>query len=56
MALTATEIDIEARKQEGRDRAVADKAAEPKPLGQTSETNYPYTYWFLVGYNEQVGA
>lgn len=47
MPLRPSEVDIEARKQAGRGGAT-----EPKPYGQTAENVYPYTYWFLVGYNE----
>lgn len=46
--------EIEARKQQGRDAAIALKATEPKEYGQTSETVYPYTYWWKFGWNEVV--
>lgn len=54
MPLGPAEVDIEQRKQDGRAAAIADSATEPKPFGQTSENTYPYTYWYLVGYNEAV--
>lgn len=56
MPLGPSEVNIEERKQAGRDTAAARNATEPKPFGQTSETTYPYTYWWLVGYNEAVAA
>lgn len=56
MPLGPAEVDIEARKQSGRDAAIEAGATEPKPYGQTSENVYPYTYWFIVGYNEAVSA
>lgn len=43
---------IEAGKEAARDA----KAKEHKPFGQTSEDNYPWTYWWIKGYNEQVDA
>ena len=27
---------------------------DEKPTGQTSEDVYPYTYWWVVGYNQYV--
>ncbi|MDV6979669.1 hypothetical protein [Mycobacterium intracellulare] len=54
MPLGPSEVNIEERKQSGRDAAAARNATEPKSFGQTSESNYPYTYWWLVGYNEIV--
>ena len=56
MPLNTSQIDIEERRQAGRDAATADGATEVKPFGQTSESNYPYTYWWIVGYNETVQA
>ena len=52
----AKEVDIEARKKAGHDAAREAKAMERKPFGQTSPDNYPYTYWWIVGYNEVVKA
>lgn len=43
MPLGPDEVDVEARKQAGRDAAIADKAKKHKPVGQTSEKNYPFT-------------
>lgn len=54
MPLGPSEVNIAERKQEGHDAAAAANATEPKPYGQTSDTCYPYTYWWLVGYNEFV--
>lgn len=48
--------EIETRKQLGRLRAMASGATEPKSYGQTSPEVYPYTYWWIVGYNEIVGV
>ena len=48
------DVDIETRKKLGRDAARAARAKEAKPFGQTSPENYPYTYWWIVGYNEVV--
>lgn len=47
-------LDIEERKQLGREAAIEREATEHKPYGQTSETVYPYTYWWVKGFNEQV--
>lgn len=44
-------LDIEARLQTGYDTAKSENATETKPFGQTSEELYPYTYWFVKGYN-----
>lgn len=56
--LTAEQVNSEERKQAGRARAAADITAgittEAKEFGQTSATVYPYTYWWIVGYNEAV--
>ena len=49
------EIDIEERKAAGYAAAIAAGATERKRIGQTSPTNYAYTYWWIVGYNEAVG-
>lgn len=54
MPLGPSEVNIEARMQAGRDAAAERNATEQKPYGQTTETNYPYTYWWLKGYNEAV--
>lgn len=53
MPLAPSQVAIEARKQKGREAALAESATEPKPYGQTSPTSYPYTYWWVVGYNQQ---
>ena len=49
-----TNVDIEARKAAGRKAAQDEGATEHKPLGDTSPEQYPYTYWFVIGYNEAV--
>lgn len=49
-----TEVDIEARKAAGRKAAEDAGATEPKPVGATSPELYPYTYWYVIGYNEYV--
>lgn len=61
MPLAPEEIDAEERMEAGRQQAAADKAGlkknqslKEKPVGQTSETVYPYTYWWVRGYNEFV--
>lgn len=54
MALSSADIDIEERKRAGRDAAIATNATEMKPTGQTSPEVYPFTYWWVVGYNEAV--
>lgn len=56
MPLGPAEVDADERKQAGREAAIAAGASEPKEYGQTSESNHPYTYWWLVGWNEEVGA
>jgi hypothetical protein len=47
-------VDVEERKLAGHDAAYERTATEHKPFGQTSETVYPYTYWWVVGFNEAV--
>lgn len=49
-----TNVDIEARKAAGRQAAIDAHATEPKDVGQTSPENFPYTYWYVIGYNEAV--
>lgn len=48
------QINIEERLEAGRNAAIAQNATETKPFGQTSEENYPYTYWYIKGFNEVV--
>lgn len=54
MPLGSEEIDVEERKHAGGLAARVAKAKEHKPLGQTSPEVYPYTYHWIVGYNEAV--
>lgn len=54
MPLGPSQIDVESRKQAGRSAALAEHATEHKPMGQTSPELYPFTYWYVVGYNEAV--
>lgn len=54
MPLTPNQVDPEARKATGYAAAQAVGATEHKSFGQTSPTVYPYTYWWIVGYNEAV--
>ncbi|AYB69898.1 hypothetical protein SEA_LITTLELAF_94 [Mycobacterium phage LittleLaf] len=52
-----TEVDIEARIEAGRsaaESAAAHGPVEHKPFGQTSPVIYPYTYWYVYGYNQYV--
>lgn len=49
-----TDDEIERRKEQGRQAAREAQATELKPTGQTSSDNYPYTYWYMIGYNEAV--
>jgi len=30
------------------------KATEKKPYGQTTPTNYSFTYWYVKGWNDAV--
>lgn len=46
--------EIKARIAAGYERAEQESATDPKPFGQTSEELYPYTYWWVVGYNQAV--
>jgi hypothetical protein len=48
------DVDIDAQKQLGRQRAISTGATKHKTTGQTSPTNYPFTHWWVVGYNEAV--
>ena len=54
MPLEAHQIDEEERKEAGRQAAIAAGATEKKPHGNTSATVHPYTYWYVVGWNEVV--
>lgn len=54
MPLNALQVDIEARKQAGHDAAIANNATETKPIRDGLIDDYPYTYWWIVGYNEAV--
>lgn len=54
MPLEPAEVNPEERKRAGRAAAIAERATQRKPTGQTSPEVYPYTYWWIVGYNEQV--
>lgn len=58
MALEAYQVNEEERKEAGRQaaQAVLDSTGtvERKPVGNTSATEYPYTYWYVVGWNEIV--
>lgn len=56
MPLTASEVDPEERKAIGRAAAQAANATELKELRAGLEDEYPYTYWYWVGYNEFVDA
>lgn len=56
MALTADQVGVEERKAAGRAAAIARGATEPKALREGLEEEYPYTYWYWVGYNEYVVA
>ncbi len=49
-----TNVDIQARKDAGRLAAQDEQATEHKPVGNTSPENFPYTYWYVIGYNEYV--
>jgi len=51
--------EIKERKEAGRRAAElasnsGEVAIDEKPFGQTSEDVYPYTYWYVVGWNEYV--
>lgn len=50
------QFDIEERKAQGRQSARVRHATLPKEFGQTSPEVYPYTYWWIVGYNEVVNS
>lgn len=54
MALTADEVNVEERKAAGRAAALAKGATQPKTLREGLAEEYPYTYWYWVGYNEHV--
>lgn len=54
MALTAEEVNVEERKAAGYAAAVAKGATELKELRAGLEVEYPYTYWYWVGYNEAI--
>lgn len=42
------------KRLEGRYAALYSHATAPRAYGITSPTNYPLTYWWLVGFNETV--
>lgn len=46
--------EIKARVALGYEQAQHDQATELKPFGQTSEDVYPYTFWWVKGYNQFV--
>lgn len=46
--------EIKARIAAGYESAETLHATELKPFGQTSEDVYPYTYWWVKGYNQYV--
>ncbi|MEE3066556.1 MAG: hypothetical protein VYA67_21880 [Actinomycetota bacterium] len=56
MALTAAEVNVEERKAAGRAAAIAKGATQRKELREGLEDDYPYTYWYWVGWNEYVDA
>lgn len=56
MALTAAEVNIDERKAAGYAAAQSKGATEVKHLRDGLEEEYPYTYWYWVGYNEYVAA
>lgn len=59
MPLSPDEVDADTRQEEGRRAALiaakidGDKV-ERKEFGQTSPEVYPYTYWFVKGWNRGV--
>ncbi len=44
---------IENRIQEGIVAAQGNSDHSLKPFGDTSPENYPYTYWWVKGYNDE---
>lgn len=54
MPLGPNDVNIDERKRAGRDASIAAKATKHKPTGQTSEDVHPFTYWWVVGYNDAV--
>lgn len=54
MPLTASQVNPDERKLAGRAAAVAAGATEPKPIRDGLLEEYPYTYWWRVGYNEAI--
>lgn len=54
MALSASDVDIEQQKAAGRTAAIQASATEHKTTGQTSPDQHPFTYWWVVGYNEAI--
>jgi hypothetical protein len=57
--LNADEFDTNKRFEEGWQAAKnashgGEVAIDKKPFGQTSETVYPYTYWWVKGWNAAV--
>lgn len=59
MPLAPDEVDAQRRQEAGRRAALiaarvdGEQVAE-KPTGDTSPDNYPYTYWWVVGWNAGV--
>jgi hypothetical protein len=45
---------IDARIAKGHEQAREQSASEHKPFGQTTDEVYPFTYWWIVGYNTYV--
>lgn len=59
MPLEADEVNPDERRAEGRRAAliaanIDGEKIEHKSTGDTSPENYPYTYWYKVGWNEAV--
>lgn len=59
MPLEADEVNADERRAEGKRAAliaarIDGEKVEHKSYGDTSPENYPYTYWWKVGYNEGV--
>ncbi|BCO56100.1 hypothetical protein MINTM005_13440 [Mycobacterium intracellulare] len=47
---------IQERLDSGAQAARDQSATEHKQYGQTSETVYPYTYWWIKGFNDAIDA
>lgn len=59
LVIQGSEDAIALRTEAGRQAALNDSSdgeleIEEKPVGQTSAEVYPYTYWWVKGYNDQV--